>query len=181
MQTVVLLEGRSDVAAVRAVAATAGLTGGHRLVDMGGVTGVHRALRALRAEPGAVRVLGMCDAGEAAVVVRALGARDVADLAAHGFAVCRADLEEELVRALGTDRLLAVLDRLGLAHRLAVLQDQPAWRGRPLADQLHRFAGTTAGRKELLAGALAAELTADEFPGPLRDLTGWMAAGPAPC
>jgi hypothetical protein len=177
MTTVVLLEGRSDVAAVRAVAGTLGLAeGAVRLVDMGGVTGIQRQLRALRAEPD-VRVLGMCDAGEVAVVVRALDVRGETDLGEHGFTVCRADLEEELIRALGVERVLAVLDRLGLSHRLATLQNQPAWRGRLLAEQLHRFAGTTAGRKELLAGALAAELTADEVPAPLRDLVTWIADG----
>ena len=179
MTTVVLLEGRSDVAAVAEVAAGSGLTAdSYRLVDMGGVTGIRRQLQALRAEPVPVRVLGMCDAGEVDIVVRALsaeGVRDEADLAGHGFTVCRADLEEELIRALGPDRVLGVLDRLGLSHRLAVLQNQPAWRGRPLTDQLHRFAGTTAGRKELLAGELAAELAPDEVPAPLRDLVGWMA------
>ncbi|WP_029429523.1 hypothetical protein [Blastococcus sp. URHD0036] len=179
MTTVVLLEGRSDVAAVAAVAGAHGLAAtGYRLVDMGGVTGIRRSLAALRAEAGPVRVLGMCDAGEVSVVVRALsdeGVRDEADLAGHGFTVCRADLEEELIRALGPERVLGVLDRLGLSVRLAVLQNQPAWRGRPLTDQLHRFAGTTAGRKELLAGALAAELTPDEVPAPLRDLVTWMA------
>ena len=175
MTTVVLLEGRSDVAAFRAVARTHGLADdAYRLVDMGGVTGIRRHLEALRAEP-EVRVLGMCDAGEVAVVVRALGVGGEDEVAGHGFTVCDADLEDELIRALGPDRVLAVLDRLRLSHRLAVLQNQPAWRGQPLTDQLHRFAGTTSGRKELLAGALAAELAADEVPAPLRDLVTWMA------
>jgi hypothetical protein len=175
MTTVVLLEGRSDVAAVAAVAGTWGLPAGStQLIDMGGVTGIRRQLSALRAWPEPVRVLGMCDAGEVSVVVRALGVSGEADLAEQGFTVCRADLEEELIRALGPERVLDVLDRLGLSVRLAVLQNQPAWRGRPLTEQLHRFAGTTAGRKELLAGALAAELSADEVPAPLRDLVTWM-------
>ncbi|RBY81837.1 hypothetical protein [Blastococcus sp. TF02A-26] len=175
MTTVVLLEGRSDVAAVRAVARTSGLADDAcRLVDMGGVTGIRRHLEVLDAEPG-VRVLGMCDAGEVAVVVRALGVRGAVDLPAHGFTVCDTDLEDELIRALGPERVVDVLDRLGLTHRLAVLQNQPAWRGRPLPEQLHRFAGTTSGRKELLAGALAAELTVAEVPAPLRALVTWIA------
>ena len=181
--TVVLLEGRSDVAAVGAVAATYGLSERdhhYRLVDMGGVTGIRGHLRALRAEPVPVRVLGMCDAGEVSVVVGALEGQGVAgdvDLAEHGFSVCVADLEEELIRALGPDRVLGVLDRLGLSARFATLQNQPAWRSRPLPDQLHRFAGTTSGRKELLAGTLAAELAAEEVPAPLRSLATWMADG----
>src|SRR4051812_34739516 len=152
--TVVLLEGRSDVAAVRAVAATFGLpASSYRLVDMGGVTNIRRHLASVRDG----RVLGMCDAGEASVVARALGL-DEAELAGCGFSVCDADLEDELIRACGPDRVLDVLDRLSLRARFASFRNQPAWRGRPLPDQLRRFAGTTSGRKSLLAGALARAL-----------------------
>lgn len=175
--TVVLLEGRSDVAAVRAVATALGLTGaGHLLVDMGGVTNVRRHVAAARRR--SARVLGMCDAGETAVVARALGLEDGADddaLEEHGFTVCRADLEEELIRAAGPDRVLALLDRLGLGTRFATLQQQPAWRGRPVEHQLHRFAGVASGRKALLAGALVADLGAHRVPAPLRRLVGWLA------
>jgi hypothetical protein len=173
--TVVLLEGRSDVAAVRAVAATLGLSGADaRLVDMGGVTNVRRHVAAARRE--SLRVVGMCDAGEADVVARALGVGP-GELADHGFTVCRADLEEELIRAAGPDRVLALLDRLGLSYRFAVLQRQPAWRGRPVEEQLHRFAGVASGRKALLAGALAADLAADEVPPPLRQLVTGLTVG----
>jgi hypothetical protein len=168
---VVLLEGRSDVAAVRAVAATSGLPAeAYRLVDMGGVTNVRRHLTT--AHDG--RVLGMCDAGEASVVARALGVGE-SELAGYGFSVCDADLEDELIRACGPDRVLDVLDRLGLRVRFSVFRNQPAWRGRPLPEQLHRFAGTTSGRKFLLATALAAELEPDQIPAPLSRLVERMA------
>jgi len=163
MSTVVLLEGRSDVAAVRAVATTVGLpTDAYRLVDMGGVTNVHRYLDTLRDG----QVLGMCDAGEAHVVARALRI-DESELGERGFSVCDADLEDELIRACGPVVVLGVLDRLGLGARFATFRNQPAWRGRPVREQLHRFAGTTSGRKALLAGALAAELEPDQLPEPL--------------
>jgi hypothetical protein len=112
----------------------------------------------------------MCDAGEAGVVTRALGLRSPRELAGHGFSVCAADLEDELIRACGPDRVLDVLDRLGLHHRFATFRNQPAWRGRPLRDQLHRFAGIASGRKALLAAALAAALEPDLVPEPLRRL-----------
>ncbi|NYJ07243.1 hypothetical protein [Petropleomorpha daqingensis] len=166
MPAVVLLEGRSDVAAVRAVATTSGLPpDAYRLVDMGGVTNIRRQLASLGGE----QVLGMCDAGEAHVVARALRIGEE-ELAEHGFSVCDADLEDELIRACGHDRVLDVLDRLGLGERFATFRNQPTWRGRPLGDQLHRFAGTTSGRKSLFAAALAAELVPDQVPEPLSRL-----------
>lgn len=189
VRTAVLLEGPSDVAAVRAVARAQGLGDadhGYRLVDMGGLTNVRRHLAALRAAPDPVRTIGMCDAREAPILVRALqthgdGPHRVADLAAHGFRVCDADLEDELIRAMGPSRVLGVLDRLGLRGRLRTFQRQPAWRDRPLHEQLHRFAGTTSGRKTLLAGSLAEALTPDQVPAPLRllvaDMTGSRSGG----
>ncbi|MDQ4007265.1 MAG: hypothetical protein M3211_04105 [Actinomycetota bacterium] len=185
--TVVLLEGPSDVAAVRAVAAAYGLSPrlhGYDLVDMGGVTNIRRQLQTFHAAPATVRVIGMCDAGEAWYFGRALqiegdGRRLRAGLADHGFYVCEADLEDELIRAMGPERVLGVLRRLGLEARLATFQRQPAWRDRPVHEQLHRFAGTTSGRKTLLAGALAEDLAPSEVPAPLRRLVATMANGRA--
>lgn len=183
--TVVLLEGPSDVAAVRAVAAAYGVTDRvhrYRLIDMGGVTNIRRHLEAVRTASMPVRVMGMCDAGEARFFVRALqvmgdGLHGESELAPQGFSVCEADLEDELIRALGPDRVVSVLYRLGLRETLATFQRQPAWRDRPLREQLHRFAGVASGRKTLLAGALAEALAPDEAPAPLRRLVGGMANG----
>jgi hypothetical protein len=185
--TVVLLEGPSDVAAVRAVAAAYGLTPrDHRyeLVDMGGVTNIRRHLLAFRAASAPVRVIGMCDAGEAQYFARALeiegdGLHLEADLADRGFSVCVADLEDELIRAVGPERVLGVLGRLGLQGRLATFRRQPAWRDRPVHEQLHKFAGTTSGRKTLLAGALAEDLAPSEVPAPLRRLVAAITDGRA--
>ena len=186
--TVVLLEGPSDVAAVRAVAAACRVTDTvhrYQLIDMGGVTNVRRHLMTLRTASAPVRVIGMCDAGEARFIARALQVDGDAlhheeVLAEHGFYVCEADLEDELIRALGPERVLAVLCRLELRGRLATFQRQPAWRDRPLHEQLHRFAGVASGRKTLLAGALAEDLAPDEVPAPLRRLVAGMANGPVP-
>lgn len=171
---VVLLEGGSDVAAVRAAARVMGVGDAHvRYVDLRGITNVRAHLDRLTREEPDSEVLGMCDAQEAHFVVRALianggWARAADDLPASGFFVCHADLEEELIRALGVDRAVDVLREEGLLDKLAVLQQQPAWRGRPLAEALHRFAGVASGRKEVFAGALAAALTPETVPEPLR-------------
>ena len=176
----VLLEGASDVAAVRAAARSSGVDlAGVRLVDMGGITNVRAHLTALGAASGetssdaAPLVLGMCDVKEAHFVIAALAAggrwlRDASDLPSVGFFVCHRDLEDELLRALGVARTLAVLERLGLRDKLEALRQQPAWRERPLPAQLHRFAGVASGRKELLGGSLTDALEPEEHPEPLR-------------
>jgi hypothetical protein len=188
-RVVVLLEGRSDVAALQALLARDACVadarvgesrGDHvRLVDMGGVTNVRRHLvelvRGASGDVAGPRVLCLGDAAEAPFLARALAAvgRPVgsrADMAVLGFHVCDRDLEEELVRALGADRVQEVLAGLGLLDRFLTFRRQPAWHGRPVHDQLHRFAGTTSGRKLVVAHALISALTPDQVPAPLAAL-----------
>ncbi|MGL5861426.1 MAG: TOPRIM nucleotidyl transferase/hydrolase domain-containing protein, partial [Phycicoccus sp.] len=176
VRVVVLLEGPSDVAAVRVLAASRGLdpaNDGYRLVDMRGVTNVGRHLTEARVS--GIRVLGLCDAGEARVVVAALQRTGATidgpdDLASAGFRVCRRDLEDELLRAATPERALTALGEHGLAERFATFAQQPAWAGHPLADQLRRFAGAGSGRKMLVAEALAGLLDAGSTPHPLAAL-----------
>ena len=175
-QVHVLLEGASDVATVRALMAKAGADPDRvRLLNLGGVTNVGRTLARLAQDRPDATVLGLCDSGEADVVVRVLrrtglALRDASDLPSYGFFVCVRDLEDELIRALGTDRAVAVVANLGLADKLQTLRGQHAWRDRPLAEQLHRFCSVASGRKELMAGAFADALDADAVPEPLRQL-----------
>ncbi len=197
---VVLLEGRSDVAAVRALLQRrpAALASGQLdLVDMGGVTNVRRHLAdvvngsaapANGAENGTPhpvkRVLGVCDAGEASFFARALRSlghpvTSVQEMAALGFHVCDQDLEDELIRALGAERVIDVLTDLELLDRFATFRRQPTWSGRPVTDQLRRFAGTTSGRKALVAGALAAAMAPDQVPPPLAALVAHIEAAAA--
>lgn len=181
-RVVVLLEGQSDVAAVRTLAVARGLAvTGVELVDMGGVTNVRRHLDGLLGQRRPPRVLGMCDASEERFVRRALTAHgvsapDTTTLGSLGFHVCDRDLEDELIRALGAETVLGVLDELGLGDRFVTLQQQPAWRGRPLPAQLRRFAGVASGRKSLFAAALAAALPPHQAPPPLAALLDQMAA-----
>lgn len=206
---VVLLEGRSDVAAVCALLRqrTPAVTSTRLdLVDMGGVTNVRRHLAALTngsaastngsaapsghddggPPPPVRRVLGVCDAGEASFFARALRSvghpvSSVQDMAALGFHVCDQDLEDELIRALGADRVIDVLADLDLMDRFATFRRQPTWAGRPVTDQLRRFAGTTSGRKALVAGALAASMAPDQVPPPLAALVADIEAAAADC
>ncbi|MEO7446887.1 MAG: TOPRIM nucleotidyl transferase/hydrolase domain-containing protein [Humibacillus sp.] len=178
--TWVLLEGLSDVAAVRAVASTLGLdldASEVRLVDMGGATNVRRHLRAAADQERSPRVIGMCDVKEGGFVVRALrdllcDVRSAADLPRWGFQLCDRDLEDELLRALTPSQVSAVLSGLGLTDRFAAFRRQPAWSGRDLHEQLHRFSGVASGRKELMAQALAGALDVTRLPPPIAALVG---------
>lgn len=173
---VVLLEGASDVAAVRAVMATCGVDPAPvELVALQGVTNVGRVLKEIRQLRGDVDVVGMCDAAETRFVQRALvddglPVSDASDLPVYGFFVCEADLEDELIRALGPNRARDALVGAGLGSKLEALQLQAAWADRPLAEQIHRFCGVASGRKELAAGILAAALAEDEIPEPMAML-----------
>lgn len=174
---VVLVEGRSDVASVEALLLAAGLPTDPtvRVVDMGGVTNVRRCLVEFT-EPGrAARIVGMCDAGEVDVVIRALrdhgvGVDGSADLARFGFHVCHADLEDELLRALGVDSALGVLDSLGMRRGFEQFGRQLVWRGRDRHEQLHRFAGIASGRKLKVARAWTRALPGSSVPEPLQAL-----------
>lgn len=174
MARVILVEGESDAAAVRSVAALLGrdlAAAGVEVVAMGGITNVGAHLDR-HADAG---VAGLCDAGEQGVVRRALARHGVTladgdDLAAHGFFVCSADLEEELIRALGPAAVQQVLAAEGELWQFRVFQRQPAHRRRDLTAQLHRFVGTRAGRKVRLGRELSAALTVERVPAPLRGL-----------
>ena len=69
------------------------------------------------------------------------------------FFVCRADLEDELIRALGVDGVLQVIEAAGDGPSWRRMRAQPAQRDRPVEQQLRRFMGTRSGRKERYAGA----------------------------
>lgn len=170
---VCLLEGASDVAAVRRLMTAQAIDPAPiELVNLQGVTNVGRVLKELRQVRGDVDVVGMCDVAESRFVERALAedglpVTDVTDLPIYGFFVCEADLEEELIRALGPERARDALVGQGLGGKLEALRTQPEWADRPLAEQLHRFCGAASGRKEAAAAILAGELTPDEVPEPL--------------
>jgi hypothetical protein len=176
----VLLEGASDVAAVRVVARRSGidLAGlGVHLADMRGATNIRRHLLAATEAADRPRVVGMCDAPEAPFFVRALrrvgcAVQRAGDLPRWGFQVCHRDLEDELMRDLGEAGTRAVVESLGLTQRLAMLTQQPAWQAGSFHEQVHRFAGAASGRKELMAAALAEALDLDALPTPLAGLLG---------
>ncbi len=160
---VVLVEGASDSAALHAAADLLGVDPaeeGVAILPMGGAMSVRRFVDALA--PSGVRLHGLCDESETGFFRRA-------GLADDAISVCRPDLEGELLIALGARRVEAVLARRGDLGLFRTFQRQPAQRARELTAQLHRFFGTTSGRKELYGRLLTAELAAHEVPAPVRE------------
>ncbi len=161
----VLVEGRSDAAAVTALAGRLGrdlAAEGAIVIPMGGAMSVARFFRVVGPDGLGWRVIGLSDAGERSHFDRLL--------AAEGVFACERDLEDELLRALGIERAESVLEAQGDLARFRTFQKQPAQRGRPVDRQLHRFLGSVGGRKERYAAAMVGALPLDAVPPPLERL-----------
>lgn len=169
----ILVEGRSDQAAVRALAIRRGRNLDAEalcVVALGGVTNLVHYARALGPQGLGTRLAGLYDEPETEAVRRGLAASGIpADggLAVHGFHACRSDLEDELIRALGTDVVMRILKQDGLVRPFRVFQRQPAQRGRPIEAQMHRFLGVRSGRKIRYGRLLVEALDLDRVPAPL--------------
>ncbi|WP_353827067.1 TOPRIM nucleotidyl transferase/hydrolase domain-containing protein [Agromyces sp. SYSU T0242] len=171
-RTVVLVEGESDRLALEALASRLGLEPGRagvRVTSIDGITNLRRHLEALDGREAPPRVLGLFDAEQAHVVERMLAASGrVVDahggLEAAGFHACTADLEDELIRAAGTEAVETVIAAHGDLARFRSFQQQPHQRGRSLSAQLRRFAGTASGRKSWFAADVIASMPADRLP-----------------
>ena len=173
MKTVVLVEGESDKCAVETLAARLGrdLAGdGVEVLAMGGATNIGHFVRGSGSE---VQPLGLYDAGEQRIFQRALGEDDLERI---GFFECNADLEDELIRALGFEKVEEVIASEGELTSFRKMQQQPAHRGSPVERQLRRFMGTHSGRKLQYARALVEALDLDDVPRPLAQLLAGVAA-----
>lgn len=174
-RTIVLFEGASDRLAFVALARRRGVRlDAVTLVDLDGITNLRARLRVLRAESDA-RVLGLYDAAEGAYVSRVL--REHGDIDPEtgvpsdaGFFGCERDLEDEIIRTAGAPLVEETLAGRGELGRFRVFQEQPAQRGRSVEDQLHRFAGTAAGRKARFAADIVSLLPLDRMPPALSAL-----------
>ncbi len=132
-RAVILVEGISDRIAVETLAARRGRdleAEGVAVVAIGGAQAVERAVRAL----GDVRLAGLYDVAEERAVLRGL---ERAGFGADGFFACDPDLEGELVRALGQERMLALVEARGQLGAFTTYRKQPAQREKPLEAQLH--------------------------------------------
>ncbi|MEU1337767.1 TOPRIM nucleotidyl transferase/hydrolase domain-containing protein [Streptomyces sp. NPDC005827] len=170
VRVAVLLEGPSDVAAVDALAARRGrdlAAEGVCVLPMGGAMSVGRYARLLGPPGLGLRLTGLCDERERPYYVRGL---ERAGADQHAFFVCAADLEDELIRALGPDRVVDLVRAEGDQRPLRTFLNQPAQQGRTAQQQLRRFFGTTSGRKIHYGRVLVEALDPDRVPAPLDGL-----------
>jgi hypothetical protein len=175
-RAVILVEGRSDQAALEALAERRGQPLGPlgvSVVPMGGATNIGHFLDLLGPRGLGVSLAGLCDAAEEGYFRRALeqaglGSRlHRADMEALGFYVCTLDLEDELIRALGVASVEQIIQAHGDLRSLRIFQKQPAQQGRSPGRQLRRFMGTRSGRKSQYARLLTGALDLARVPQPL--------------
>jgi hypothetical protein len=153
---VILVEGITDRIAVEAVAAKLGrdlARDGIEIVPIGGAQAIRRAV----AEHAEERVVGLCDAPEERWFRRVLG---------DATFVCVENLEDELIRALGVDRVEEVVAGEGDLPTFRSFQNQPAWRGRSTASQLLRWIHN-GDRHHRYPPLLIAALEPEQIPRPL--------------
>jgi hypothetical protein len=167
-RAVVLVEGFSDQIAIETLAVRLGrdLAGeGVAVVPMGGAQAIGHFLARFQGR----RLAGLCDAGEEDVFRRGLERAGLgSDMERLGFYVCVEDLEDELIRALGPDRVEAVLETQGDLDSFRTFQKQPAWRGRSPERQLRRYMGSADRRKLRYARLLVEALDPTRVPRPLH-------------
>jgi hypothetical protein len=175
-RAVILVEGKSDQTALETLARRRHrmlVLEGVEILSMGGVTNVGHYLKRYGPEGVGLRIAGLYDAAAQALVGRAMERAgfgrivSIAELESSGFYGCDRDLEDELIRALGPDTVEEIIESQGELHSLRIMQQQPAQRERSVHDQLHRFMGTTSGRKDKYAHLMVEALDLTQVPSPL--------------
>jgi hypothetical protein len=178
VRTVILVEGMSDKLAVESLATRSGRflnAEGVSVVAMGGAKNIGRFLDRFGPRGRGLRLAGLYDVAEEPDIRRGLerigsgSGLSRADIDRLGFLACVEDLEYELMRALGPDEGIAVVESRGELGPLRTLQKQPGWRNRPIEQQLRRFLGN-ASRKIEYAPLLVEALDLSNVPSPLEEL-----------
>jgi Overcoming lysogenization defect protein-like, TOPRIM domain len=176
LRAVVLVEGTSDQHAIEALAERRGRNldaEGVSVLPIGGAQAIGRFLNLFGPQGLDVRLAGLCDAAEEGEfrlgLERAGLGSDLtrAEMERLGFYVCVSDLEEELIRAVGAARVEEVVEAQGDLQPFRTLQKQPAWRDRPLEEQLWRFMGSGGRRKIRYARLLVDAVDPARVPRPL--------------
>jgi hypothetical protein len=175
IRAVILVEGMSDRRALEALAARRGraLTAdGVAVVAMGGAKNIGQFLERFGPHGSDIAVAGLYDVAEEPDVRRCLertgfgSASSRLELERLGFFACIEDLEDELIRPLGPERVMDIVEERGELGSFRTLQKQPEWRGRPLDQQLRRFLGNS-NRKIDYAPLLVDALDLSRAPRPL--------------
>jgi Overcoming lysogenization defect protein-like, TOPRIM domain len=172
-RAVVLVEGVSDRLAVETLAARRGVNlAAERVsvVAIGGAQAIGSALARFGPAGLDLRLGGFCDAGEERWFRRALERAGLGadltrrDMERLGFFVCVVNLEDELIRALGEDAVLTMIEQQRELGAFRTYQRQPAHRERTLHEQLWGFMWN---RKIRYAPLLVGALDPARVPSPL--------------
>jgi hypothetical protein len=175
-RAVVLVEGLSDQLALETLAERRGVdleAQGVGVVPMGGAQAIGRFLNRFGPRGLDLRLAGLCDAREEKDFRRELERAGLGSnltptaLERLGFYVCVEDLEDELIRSLGVESILRVVESQGDLGAFRTLQKQPEWRGRPPEQQLRRFMGSGGSRKIRYARLLVETVDLQRVPRPL--------------
>ena len=185
LRSIVLVEGPSDGAALRALAARLGHdldAAGVSIEAIGGFGNLGRFLDRYGPSGLAVRLAGLYDAPEERHFRRGLARAGFgstltrADLEELGFYACDANLEDELTRALGPGAMEELLEAQSELSAFRTYQKQPAHREEAIETQLRGFLWN----RKLKYGVLIVDaLDLDRIPRPLeRVLAHAVSAGP---
>jgi hypothetical protein len=142
---------------------------------MSGAGNIGRYLERLGPHGSGPMIAGLYDAAEEADICRALeragfgSARSRGDAERFDFYACDEDLEDELIRAVGADAVIDVIEARGELRSFRTLQKQAEWRGRSVERQLRRFLGN-ASRKIECAPLLIHALDLSSVPRPLHEV-----------
>jgi hypothetical protein len=171
---VILVEGVSDQRAIEALARRQERdleAEGVVTIPIAGATNIGRFLDLLGPRGYDVRLAGLCDEAEVAAFRAAFAAagmgsdHDRAGMETRGFFVCSADLEEELIRALGAEAMVRLIDSQGQLRRFVSFQNQPAQRHKAIEAQLWRWLGN---HKIRYAPLMVEALAIEQVPRPLE-------------
>ena len=175
-RAVILVEGISDQIALETLATRRRRdldAEGIAVLPIGGAQAITRFANELGPQGRQLPLTGMFDIDAAGTLRRGLRTAGIgnpetmADLARLGFHLCDKDLEDELIRAAGTDGVEAVIESQGEIGSFRTLQKQPEWRDRPIHAQLHRFIRSKARRNLRYARLLVEAIELDRVPRPL--------------
>jgi hypothetical protein len=155
---VIAVEGVSDKVVLERISRRLGRDLAAERITIQAIGGAH-AIRRFVSELGrGVAVRGLCDENEEHLFRRVL----------HEVYVCVPDLEGELIRALGVERMLEIVDR----DAFVTMQRQPAQRGRPVELQLHRWLRSSSSRYHRYLPMLVDALEPDRVPASLSGVLG---------
>jgi hypothetical protein len=176
LHSVVLVEGPSDAAAVRALARRRSHdldAAGISIEAMGGYGNLGRFLKRYGPSGLGVRLAGLYDAPEERHFRRGLARAGFgssltrADLEALGFYACDVNLEDELTRAMDPAAMEELLEAQGELGAFRTYQKQPAHREERIETQLRGFLWN---RKHKYGVLIIDALDLDRIPRPLAEV-----------